>query len=255
MRRRKARAVRSTWIRKALALSACVALVTVAVYHWLPDYQQEIETQRSQSGTVVADRHDRILRIFPDSKDRFTLWSSINEFPECLKLAVIAAEDKRFYHHPGFDPIAIVRAFCTNIKHRRTVSGASTITQQVVRLIRPRPRTYLAKFIELLESIKMEWQLSKDQILELYLNLSPMGGNIRGAGLAARIYFGKNIKQINISEAAVLAALPRSPSRYDPRNKDGRKLLLKERDRILTGMAKQNHLPEDTVKSALSWPH
>jgi len=250
----KARAVGSIRIGKALAVSACVAMVTVAVYHWLPDYGQEIETQRSQSGKVVADRHDRILRIFPDSRNRFTLWGSINEFPECLKLAVIAAEDRRFYHHPGFDPIAIVRAFCANINHRRTVSGASTITQQVVRLIRPRSRTYLAKFIELLESVKMECQLSKGQILELYLNLSPMGGNIRGSKLAARIYFGKNIDQINLSEGAVLAALPRSPSRYDPRNKDGRKLLLKERDRILTGMTKQNHLLEDTVKSALSWP-
>jgi penicillin-binding protein 1C len=250
----KARPVGSARIVKALALSACVSLVTVAVYNWLPDYGQEIETQRSQSGMVVVDRHNRILRIFPDSKGRLTLWRSINEFPECLKLAVIAAEDKRFYRHPGFDPVAIVRAFFANIKHRRTVSGASTITQQVVRLIRPRPRTYLAKFIELLESVKMECQLSKDQILELYLNLSPMGGNIRGARLAARVYFGKDIKQINISEAAALAALPRSPSRYDPRNKDGRKLLLKQRDRILTEMIEQNHLLEDTVKSALSWP-
>ncbi len=249
----KALALRSTWIAKVLALSACVAIVTVAVYHRLPDYESAIELQRSRSGTVVTDRHDRILRIFPDSKDRFTLWCSINEFPECLKLAVIAAEDKRFYHHPGFDPIAIVRAFYTNIKHRRTVSGASTITQQVVRLIRPRSRTYRAKFIELLESIKMEWQLSKNQILELYLNLSPMGGNIRGAGLAARIYFGKNIDQINIGEASVLAALPRSPSRYDPRNKNGRKLLLKQRDRILTEMAEQGWLSDDTLKSALSW--
>ena len=250
----KARAIGPTRIGKALALSACVALFGVVVYNQLPDYRHEIERQRSQSGTVVVDRNNRILRIFPDSGDRFTLWGPIEEFPECLKLAVIAAEDKRFYHHPGFDPIAIVRAFCANIKHRRTVSGASTITQQVVRLIRPRPRTYLAKFMELLESVKMECQLSKDQILELYLNLSPMGGNIRGARLAARIYFGKDINEINISEAAALAALPRSPSRYDPRNKVGRKLLLKQRDRILTEMTEQNPLLEDTMRSALSWP-
>jgi penicillin-binding protein 1C len=250
----KARASSRTLIGKTLALSACLALIAVALYHCLPDYGQEIETQRSQSGTVVADRHDRILRIFPGSGDRFALWGSINEFPECLKLAVIAAEDKRFYHHPGFDPIAVVRALCSNINRGRTVSGASTITQQVVRLIRPRPRTYLAKFVELLESVKMECQLSKHQILELYLNLSPMGGNIRGARLAARVYFGKNISQINICEAAVLAALPRSPSRYDPRNKDGRKLLLKQKNRILTGMTRQNHLPGDTAKSMLSWP-
>jgi len=245
-------AVVCTLIGKAMGLFCLVAAI-VAIYYWLPDYGEEIEIQRSRSGTVVVDCHNRILRIFPDSKDSFTLWRSINEFPECLKLAVIAGEDKRFYYHPGFDPVAIVRALYTNLRLGRPVSGASTITQQVVRLIRPRSRTYDAKLVELLESMKMEFQLSKDQILELYLNLSPMGGNIRGAGLAARNYFGKNIKQINVSEAAVLAGLPRSPSRYDPRKENGRKLLLRQRDRILTAMAQQGWLSADALKSALSW--
>ncbi len=250
----RAAAVARNWGVRALIFLVFVTAISTTVYFWLPDYRSEAKTQSSQCGTLVTDRHNRILRVFPDSKERFSIWHGFNEFPECLKSAVIAAEDKRFYIHPGFDPIAMVRAVYTSLRLGRRVSGASTITQQVVRLLKPRPRTYRSKFIELLAGIKMELQLSKDQILELYLNLSPMGGNLRGAGLAAQIYFGKNIKQISVGEAAVIAALPRSPSKYDPRRKSGRTLLLKERDRILAAMAKQGRLSDDVFNSAVSWP-
>ncbi len=221
-----------------LAGAIGVALaVTVGIYHILPDYRNTISEQQAAVGTVVVDRKDRLLRVFPDAQGRSSLWRGINRFPECLKRAAIAAEDKRFYSHPGFDPAAILRALYLNIREGRTVSGASTITQQVVRLIKPRPRTYRSKVVELCAAIKMESQLSKSQILELYLNLSPMGGHIRGAGLAALRYFDKDVAHINVVEAAVLAALPRSPSRYDPRGPRGRKFLLEEKDRILHRMA------------------
>ena len=105
--------------------------------------------------------------------------------------------------------------------------------------------------MELLASVKMEWQLSKEQILELHLNLSPMGGNIRGAGLAARTYFGKDVENITLAEAAVLAALPRSPSRLDPRQPSGCKLVLLEKDRILKRMAAQGWISEDQLKVSL----
>ena len=179
------------------------------------------------------------------------LWCDGRLFPKHLKAAVITAEDKRFYYHPGFDPIAIARALYTNIKQEKRISGASTITQQVVRLIRPQPRTYPAKIVELLASMKMELQLSKEQILELYLNLSPMGGNIRGAGLAARTYFDKDVESITLSEAAVLAALPRSPSRLDPRRPAGRKLVLAEKDRILKRMAVLGWISDAQLKVSL----
>ena len=183
------------------------------------------------------DRNNRILRLCPDGKDRMGLWCQGKSFPTHLKAAVIVAEDQRFHHHPGFDPIAIARALHDNIRHGKTISGASTITQQVVRLIRPRPRTYKAKIVELLASMKMEWQLSKEQILELHLNLSPMGGNIRGAGLAARTYFGKDVENITLAEAAVLAVLPTSPSRLDPRRPRGLQAGHGKKDRILKRMA------------------
>ncbi|MFH1117715.1 MAG: penicillin-binding protein 1C [Pseudomonadota bacterium] len=219
-----------------------VVAAAVLIYRQLPDYHNAVDEQRRKGGGCVVDCSGRLLRLFPDGKNRFNLWKDIDGFPDVLKEAVIAAEDKRFYHHPGFDPVALLRALCTNIVNGRTVSGASTITQQVVRLIRPRPRTYGAKIVELFSSMKMEWQISKDEILELHLNLSPMGGTIRGAALASRIYLGKDVSRINVPEAAVLAALPRSPSRYSPRHAEGRAQLSEEKDRILGRMADLGYL-------------
>jgi penicillin-binding protein 1C len=232
-----------------LAACGCVAvLCAFLVYHYLPDYRNALQEQQKGVGTAIVDRNNRILRLLPDGKGRMSLWCEGKSFPTHLKEAVIAAEDQRFRYHPGFDPIAIVRALYANIRYRKTISGASTITQQVVRLIQPRPRTYKAKIVELLASVKMEWQLSKEQILELHLNLSPMGGNIRGAGLAARTYFGKDVENITLAEAAVLAALPKSPSRLDPRRPSGCKLVMAEKDRILKRMAAQGWITGDQLK-------
>lgn len=235
----------------AAATLFVTVVAAVIVYGQLPDYRNAIHEQRRTAGTSVVDRNGRLLRVFPDHEGCCNLWRGIETFPDVLKNAVIAAEDKRFQYHPGFDPIAIVRAVYTNITQGRTVSGASTITQQVVRLIEPRPRTYSAKIVELLSSMKMEWQLSKDEILELYLNLSPMGGTIRGASLATRIYLGKDVAQIGAAEAAVIAALPRSPSHYSPRHARGRKLLFREKDRILKRMAGLGFLPTSRLNEAM----
>jgi penicillin-binding protein 1C len=237
-----------------LALAICamvVAATLLVVYQGLPDYRNEVQERRHRVGTAVLDRNGRILRLFPDGKGWMGLWCDGSLLPNHLKAAVIVAEDKRFRYHPGFDPIALVRALYVNIRQNKTVSGASTITQQAVRLIRPRQRTYRAKIAELLASMKMERQLSKEQILELHLNLSPMGGNIRGAGLAARTYFGKDVENITLAEAAILAALPRSPSRLDPRRAAGRKLVLAEKDRILRRMASQGWINDDQLKMSL----
>ena len=237
-----------------LFFGVCAGLIAVSayvVYQRLPDYRNAIQEQQERVGSAVLDRNGRILRLFPDGKGRMGLWCHTNVFPAHLKAAVIAAEDKRFNYHPGFDPIAIARALYSNTLKNKRISGASTITQQVVRLIRPRERTYSAKIVELLASVKMESQLSKEQILELHLNLSPMGGNIRGAALAARTYFSKDVENITLAEAAVLAALPRSPSRLDPRRSAGSKLVLAEKDRILKRMAALGTISDDQLKVSL----
>lgn len=234
-----------------LALGGLAAFLGAYAYFALPDFRQVLSAQRGTAGLTVVDRNERLLKIFPDGRDRLSLWMSVDRFPASLKAAVIAAEDKRFEYHPGFDPIAIARALYVNIGSGRKVSGASTITQQVVRLLKPRPRTYRAKCIELVESVKMERQLSKKEILELYLNLAPMGGNIRGAALAARVYFDKSVDHITVAEAVVLAALPRSPSRYNPRRSWGKSLLIGEKDRILRRMARLGVITPDQFRLSL----
>ena len=232
-------------------VATCLLIAALVLFQLLPDYTHTLEHQRSLSGSMVLDRNRRVLRVLPDSAGQFCLWVPIEQVPECLKQAVIAAEDQRFFYHPGFDPIAVLRALHSNVSEGKIVSGASTITQQVVRLIHPRPRTYTSKVIELVEAVKMEWQLSKQQILELYLNLSPMAGNIRGVGLAARVYFGKKIGSINVAEAAVLAVLPRSPSRFNPRKPAGRRRVLAEKDNVLRRMVALGLLASDRLPGLL----
>lgn len=245
---------RMLFSRRFLLCVAGVAFTSVLaaaiVYPFLPDYGHAITEQRARLSTVVFDRNGKILRIVPDGDGRLSVWYTVERFPSCLIRAVVAAEDKRFFSHLGFDPVAVVRALYSNIRRGKTVSGASTITQQVVRLIKPRPRTISAKIVELVCAMKMERQLTKNEILELYLNLSPMGGNIRGAGLGARVYFGKDVGWISVAEAAVLAAIPRSPSRYDPRRAKGREEVLQEKDRILERMEQLGWISPDALRAA-----
>jgi penicillin-binding protein 1C len=240
------------FLRGAATVLLVILSLSLVYYSFcLPDFREALAQQRIGSGAVVVDRKGNILRIFPDKQDRFGLWVSNDAVPHTLISAVIAAEDKRFFHHPGFDPLAMARALYGNLNRKEKRSGASTITQQAVRLLTPRPRNYRTKCIELAESIAMEMQLSKREILELYVNLAPMGGNIRGAALASRIYFGKNLDLISVPEAATLAALPRSPSRFNPINADGIQRLMAEKDKILGRMAKEGLVSEDQYQSSL----
>lgn len=221
----------------ALAVVIFAAAGAVRFLLPLPDYVDSLQHLRASAGTLVTDRNGRPLRLLPDGDGDIRVWTAMDRIPPRVRLAFLAAEDKRFWYHPGFDPIAMVRAAVTNLRRGRIVSGASTITQQVVRLIAPRPRTWRAKVVELCASVKMELQLSKDDILELYLNLSPMGGNMRGIGIAAQVYFGKEIEQITAAEAALLAVLPRAPSRCDLRRPEGRGRATVEKDALLRRMA------------------
>jgi len=241
--------IRSRTALVGLFFLGLTVVIFVAWISLLPDFREHLAHLRTESGTVVVDRHGRILRIFPDEKGCFGLWVHHKALPQILIDAVTAAEDKRFFLHPGFDPIAVARALCENLVGENKRSGASTITQQVVRLLHPRPRTYGTKFLELAESVVMEVQLSKKEILELYVNLAPMGGNIRGAALASSTYFGKNLDQIGLSEAAGLAALPRSPTRFNPVAAGGVDRLMAEKDRVLGRMSRLGFIDSDEYHS------
>ena len=156
--------------------------------------------------------------------------------------ALIALEDKRFYSHPGVDPIAIGRAAIDNLSARSTVSGASTITMQLVRLLEPRPRTLRSKSVEAFRAMQLEVHLSKEEILEAYLRFAPFGGNIEGVEAATLSYWDRTPAALSTAEIATLLAVPQSPvaRRPSPENADR---LRRARDEIARRLADAQAIP------------
>jgi len=163
----------------------------------------------------VTDRHGTLLReIRPDGRGRPVSLSAIDP---SVRAAVIATEDRRFDRHPGVDPIAIMRAAWSNWTNQRIVSGASTITMQVARLLRGRSsRGWSDKLAETHLALRLELRWSKDRILAMWLNRVSYGNRAHGIEAAARLYFGKSALDLTRTEAAYLVGLPQSPTRYDP---------------------------------------
>lgn len=202
--------------------------------------------------SIFLDRNGEALRFIPDEKGQRHIWVEGKDIPDIVKNAFIAAEDERFYNHNGFDFKAAIRALRDNLREGRIVSGASTISQQVVRLIYPHERTYKEKVIEIFRSGKLEENFSKEEILEQYLNRVPMGNNIVGVELASIVYFNKSVADLSVAEAAVLASLPKAPGQLNPYNK-GRTKLLKRKNRVLSRMLGQGFLAEEEFKKAMDY--
>ena len=187
----------------------------------------EINQFYSPDNRIVSDQFEKPLRWFPDIKGERHLWISIDKIAGTTKKAFIAAEDQRFFSHIGIDPISMVRALKENMVQGKIVLGASTITQQMIRIAYPRNRTYSKKFIEVLRSLRAEGHLSKEAILEIYLNRVPMGNNLTGVEAASRIYFKKPSSSLNLHENALLAALPKAPGTLNPYGHNKKKLKIR----------------------------
>ncbi|AUN93578.1 penicillin-binding protein 1A [Pseudazoarcus pumilus] len=194
---------------------AAASLGTIVAFAWpklpsleaLTDYRPRIPLR-----IFSSDGH--LLGEFGDERRAVV---QIEEVPESLKQAILAAEDERFYEHPGVDPIGIARAAVANIVSGGRGQGASTITMQVARnFYLTREKTYNRKLYEILLAFKIERSLTKDKILELYINQIFLGHRAYGFATAAQTYFGKPIDEITLAEAAMLAGLPKAPSAYNP---------------------------------------
>lgn len=168
-----------------------------------------------------------------------------------LKEAVLTYEDKNFNTHHGVDFLAIARAFKNNLVGRKR-SGASTITMQVAKLSAPKKRTYLNKFMEMIQAFKIETKLDKDKILKLYLNNAPYGGNIVGYGTAARMYFRKEPQNLSWSECALLAVLPNSPGAMNVEKNHER--LISKRNYLLDKLYAKGKLTEQQLSLAKAEP-
>jgi penicillin-binding protein 1C len=201
------------WKVAALALIV-LALGVEAALRWVPFPEHRFETW--QASAVLTDRAGNPLRIWlgPDDLDCRPYYKP--SASDWIVQALIAAEDQRFWSHPGVDVLAILRAVGQNASQGRVVSGASTLSTQVIRLVEPRSRTLWTKGIEAFRALQLERRHDKMYILAQYLNRAPFGGNIVGIEAAAWRYFSKRPQDLSLAEAALLAGVPQSPSRGRP---------------------------------------
>ncbi|WP_449231141.1 penicillin-binding protein 1C [Azospirillum doebereinerae] len=162
---------------------------------------------------TVADRGGQPLRVFTNRDGAWRLPADASAVAPLFVDLLLSYEDRRFETHPGVDPLAVLRAVGQNLGAGRVVSGASTLTMQVARLLEPRPRTLSAKLIEAARAAQLEWRYDKRAILGMYLTLAPYGGNVEGIRAASLTLFGKPPTELDAAEAALLVALPQAPSR------------------------------------------
>lgn len=185
-------------------------LISIFFIFLLLDGIYPLNTKRDYS-TIIYSNDSTLMYGFLSDDDKWRMYTELDEITQELRKAIIFKEDKYFKYHFGINPIAVIRAFYNNIKTGKRTSGASTITMQVARLIDPKPRTYGNKLIEMFRALQLEWHFSKDEILQLYLNLVPFGGNIEGVKSASVIYFGKLPNHLSIGEIAALSIIPNRP--------------------------------------------
>jgi len=199
-----------------LSIAAVVTLLIGTVLAWfmaLPDIRS-VDDYRPQVATLILDRHNRPIDAIAKEFRVVVPYASL---PALLPKAFVAAEDSRFWEHDGLDGWSIARAAFNNLRSGRRSQGGSTITQQVTRaLLLTREKTYLRKLAEAVLSFRLEWMLSKEDILFIYLNEIYLGEGAYGVEAAARTYFDKKANQLTLGEIALLAGLPQSPSNYSP---------------------------------------
>ena len=177
----------------------------------------------------------------------------LSEVPEQLVKALIATEDKNFYSHPGYDMIGLARSMVANALAGHVVQGASTITQQLSRILfLSNEKTFTRKIKELQVAAQIEKTIPKDKILEMYLNNVYLGSGAYGVKGAARIYFNKNLNQLTLPEMALIAGLPQAPSVYSPYNNI--KLAEKRRNQVLLRMYKMKYIDKETYENAKKSP-
>jgi len=175
-----------------------------------------VEKLYPAASVTALDNKGRLLRAWTSPDGKWRIRRRLNEISPRLRDLLIAYEDRWFYRHPGINPLAVLRALKQNITSGEIVSGASTISMQTARMIEDRPRLISSKLIEAFRTIQIERRFSKDEILEIYFNMAPYGGNIEGVGAAALFYFGRDARELTLGQAALLAAIPNSPTRTRP---------------------------------------
>jgi penicillin-binding protein 1C len=240
------RLARVRWLLRAATIGNAVLLVALVAALLVP-----LPARRGDWSVAIEYRDGTPAYVFLSHDDKWRLPVSLDEVDPAFVAALVALEDKRFWRHDGVDPIAIARAAASDVVHARRVSGGSTLTMQLARLLEPRPRTLPSKLADMFRAVQLDLRLSKREILEQYLSLTPYGGNVEGVESAAWSYFGHAARHLTPLEIATLLAVPQGPTRYAPR--PGNVLRLRaRRDAILGKLVTAGVFPSVDAATALA---
>lgn len=202
--------------------------------------------------TIITDDKGEVIHAFLTSNEQWRMKTELEEISPLLRKTIVQKEDKYFYRHFGINPVAVGRAFVMNVFTGRRTSGASTITMQVAKALEPKKRNIGNKVIEMFRALQLELKYSKDEILQLYLNLVPYGGNIEGVKSASILYFGKNPDHLSLAEITALSIIPNRPSSLviGKNNEE----IVKQRNKWLNRFAKENVFTKKEIEDALAEP-
>lgn len=207
---------------------------------------------RISYSTIITDDKGEVVHAFLSDDQKWRMQTTLEEISPLLRKTILAKEDQYFYYHPGVNPLAVIRAAGKNLFRMKRSSGASTITMQVARALEPRKRTYASKLIEMFRAFQLEWKYSKEEILQLYLNLAPYGGNIEGVKSASILYLNKNPDHLSLAEITALSIIPNRPSSLVPGKYNAR--IITERNKWLNRFAEQGLFTQKEIADALTEP-
>jgi penicillin-binding protein 1C len=199
---------------KITAIICICPFLIFFVVDWL--FPLPVERLSPEQSTRIFDMKEQPLRFFLGDNQQWHFKVSIDKISNDFLQSLIISEDKHFYEHFGINPFSIVRAAWGNLNSGRIISGASTISMQLARLMDPSSRTIGNKIKEAFRAVQLELKYSKEEILEYYINIAPFGRNFVGLDSASYFFFGKNASQLTISESALLISLLKSPNKHDP---------------------------------------
>ena len=227
-------------------------MVVVVALLWLADRIWPLPLPKDDLARVVLAEDGTPLWRFADANGVWRYPVQTGEVSPYYLDALLTYEDRWFYQHPGVNPLALARATWQNLTGARVVSGGSTLSMQVARLLDPHSRTFHGKLRQLWRTAQLEWHLSKAEILNLYLNRAPFGGTLQGVAAASWAYLGKSPAQLTHAEAALLAVLPQAPSRLRPDRHPQR--AQEARDKVLRRLGEFQVWPPSAVAEALEEP-
>lgn len=232
---------------KRLGLGFLGLILLFFILNWIFPVPDKVEYS-----TIITDQKGEVINAYLTSDQKWRMKTELDEISPLLQKTIVNKEDRHFYRHIGVNPFAVIRAFFSNLFHMRRMSGASTITMQVAKMLEPGKRNIWSKMREMFRALQLELKYSKKEILQLYLNLVPYGGNIEGVKAASLLYFNKNPDHLSLAEITSLSIIPNKPGVMVPgRNND---FIIKERNRWLERFAERKVFTGKEIQDALAEP-